>query len=138
MLWGSIGPDCTNAWISRHLCYTSDTGIQPDIRSVIVQWSGTSGASDTITLDKVPTELLYNDGTILWGCQIPDSEPRQQWFKLSLCLEQKKRTSWLQHTYSDDNKLPPSYDYDCADLATDFLKRLVHHIIKSLEDLWAR
>lgn len=72
-------------------------------------------------------ELRYNGDSLQWGFQIPDEEPRHQWFKLDLDPSQARGTSELARTYSASNALPPGYDSNTEKLVTDYLTALRKH-----------
>ena len=71
-------------------------------------------------------EIRYDGRNYKWGCQINDSDPRHQWFKLDLDPSQKRNTE-LATMYPDPVAAPPSYEHSAEDLTADFLTALREH-----------
>ena len=98
-----------------------------------MQWPDANGSLEGKTQEKVPTELLYEDGTVKWGYQIREDECRHQWFKLALDGDQPDSISHLTVEYPDPKALPPDHDHDPIKLTTDYLTCLREHTIDMLK-----
>ena len=107
---------------------------QPEIQTTIKQWPDTTGVEESVTSEKVPTELLYEDGEVRWGFQIPEREDRYQWFKLELDPDLSLDMSRLSLKYPSSNALPPTYSNSAGQLAIDYLRCLREHVIKILRN----
>ncbi|PWY74562.1 actin-like ATPase domain-containing protein [Aspergillus sclerotioniger CBS 115572] len=110
----------------------------PESHYIINQWpQNTSGSSDGMTSEKVPSEVTYeysNSGPkCLWGFQIIDSMPRIQWIKLGLAPDQKLGVgSRLSSTYSDCHRIPVLYHSSAENVVTDYLRSLREHAVSIL------
>lgn len=85
-----------------------------------------------MSIEKVPTELVYGDDGMRWGFQIKENEKRHRWFKLGLDPETVQTDSKLVRDYPDDTLLPPPYGCTPEKMPTDFLRALRQHVYDAM------
>ncbi|KAI1618641.1 hypothetical protein EDD36DRAFT_37652 [Exophiala viscosa] len=108
---------------------------RPEVQTAIVQWPNDEGSLEGKTSEKVPTELYYDGQEWKWGFEIPDNQPRHQWFKLGLDPNHKNQElSLLAIDHPDEKALPPAYGDEPNEvkLTTAYLAKLRSHTIKLL------
>ncbi|KAF5582736.1 Hsp70 chaperone protein [Fusarium pseudoanthophilum] len=111
---------------------------QPEDIEVVTSWDAEmSKCSD---LEKVPTQLLYEDDEVAsWGYSIPGDEIGLKWFKL-LLLEDSDITAEMSNSSQirEARKFLKESNDDAADAVASFLRELWGHamdaIIRKLGD----
>ncbi|KAK4937981.1 hypothetical protein LTR10_021470 [Elasticomyces elasticus] len=108
---------------------------RPEVQTAILQWPNDEGSLEGQTSEKVPTELCNDGQDWKWGFEIPDNQPRHQWFKLGLDPNHKNQElSLLAIDHPDEKALPPAYGNEPNEvrLTTEYLTKLRSHTIRML------
>ncbi|KAF5617449.1 Hsp70 chaperone protein [Fusarium sp. NRRL 52700] len=105
---------------------------QPEDIEVVTSWDAEmSKCSD---LEKVPTQLLYEDDEVAsWGYSIPGDEIGLKWFKL-LLLEDSDITTEMSNSSQvrEARKFLKETNDDAVDVVANFLRELWGHAMDSI------
>ena len=101
---------------------------KPKDIEVITQWPTTASAEfGGKSSEKVPTELMYEDGFTKWGFQLQESDRRYQLFKLHLDEGHRYKSTKFPGNLHDARGLLPGHDKTVEKLMSDYLQALRKH-----------
>ncbi|EFX01732.1 hsp70 family chaperone [Grosmannia clavigera kw1407] len=96
--------------------------------NLITAWPGTGRDEG-----KVPTELLYKNGEVLWGYEIPPDAKSARWFKLLLLRDEDlsaelRKSEYIQHGRDMLSEMGKS----AIDVTADYLRMLSQHTLETI------
>lgn len=109
-------------------CETSDTRTGNEQIEIIVDYP--SQQTKIGTKEKVPSEVSYQEGGLVWGSLIRPDVPRHVWTKLRLDPDQASQLAQVIRevsTSAQDSKKEP------VEIVADFLMQLKAHLIVNLD-----
>lgn len=93
--------------------------------NVITSWPGTGREEG-----KVPTELFYEDGEIMWGYDVPPDSDPIRWFKLLLLKDEDLAPKIKGSEYIlRGRKMLRETGKTVVDLVADYLRSLWEHVL---------
>ncbi|KAF2102979.1 hypothetical protein NA57DRAFT_71960 [Rhizodiscina lignyota] len=96
-----------------------------DKHELVMKWEGLQGQR---TSAKVPTQILYKDGEIRWGFNIPPDEKPLRFFKLLLLEKQDmKKEVRESHYVKEAEEMIRKLNKTPVDVVADYLKMLWEH-----------
>ncbi|KAI5864716.1 hypothetical protein GGS23DRAFT_561506 [Durotheca rogersii] len=97
--------------------------------NVITTWPG-AGPEE----GKAPTELLYQDGEVLWGYEVPPDDEPVRWFKLLLLKDEDlppemRKSKFILRAREVLRKTGKS----AVDVVADYLRKLSQHTLETIQ-----